>query len=244
MKIAVVMPTYNEAEGIIDFLLELNSALRPNDVKFIVIDDCSTDRTYEIVQKLSEMDISVDVFPNEINLGHGPSTLRALRRGLDSGAEIIVSIDGDGQFLGEDVLNVVHRLSRSEIDLVEGVRTFRNDPIYRRAVSLTTRILVASRSRRMPQDANTPLRAYRVETLKFVLDKLPGSISIPNLLISSLCRANRFSISELEVRSIPRRGTDPQGSTWGKGKANIPTKRFLKFCINAVREWFNTPLKG
>jgi dolichol-phosphate mannosyltransferase len=244
MKIAVVMPTYNEAEGIGDFLLELNTALDSYDVTFIVIDDCSGDGTAEVVQTFVGKNLSVKIFPNESNLGHGPSTLKALRCGLGTGAEIIVSIDGDGQFLGEDVKRVVDSLLKSELDLVEGVRTFRNDPIYRQIVSLSTRLLVALRVRKMPLDANTPLRAYKAETLKFVLNRLPESISIPNLLISSLSRANKFSIHELEVRSIPRRGTNPQGSTWGKGKASIPTKRFLKFCFNAVSEWFNTSIKS
>jgi dolichol-phosphate mannosyltransferase len=244
MKIAVVMPTYNEAEGIGDFLLELNTALESYDVTFIVIDDCSGDGTIEVVRTFVGNKLSVEIFSNESNLGHGPSTLKALRCGLGTDAEIIVSIDGDGQFVGEDVLRVVDSLSKSKLDLVEGVRTFRNDPMYRQIVSLSTRLLVALRVRKMPLDANTPLRAYRAETLEFVLNQLPESISIPNLLISSLTRANKFSIQELEVRSIPRRGANPQGSTWGKGKASLPTKRFLKFCVNAVSEWFNTPLKN
>ena len=244
MKVAVVMPTYNEAEGISEFLLELNTALHLHEVRFIVIDDCSGDGTVEAVRVLAEDNLSVEIFPNEFNLGHGPSTLKALRCGLDTGAEIIVSIDGDGQFLGEDVLSVVASFSNPNLDLVEGVRTFRNDPIYRQIVSLSTRLLVALRVRKMPLDANTPLRAYKAETLEFVLHKLPESISIPNLLISSISRANNFSIHELEVRSIPRRGANPQGSTWGKGKASLPTKRFLKFCINAASEWFHTPLKS
>lgn len=244
MKIAVVMPTYNEAEGISDFLLEMNTALDSHDVTFIVIDDCSGDGTVAAVRGLAGNNLSVEIFSNEFNLGHGPSTLKALRYGLNSGAEIVVSIDGDGQFLGEDVHKIVANLVDSEFDLVEGVRTFRNDPIYRQIVSLSTRLLVALRVGKMPLDANTPLRAYKAETLKFVLKRLPESISIPNLLISSLSRANEFSIRELEVRSIPRRGTNPQGSTWGKGKASLPTKRFLKFCGNAVSEWFNTSVKS
>jgi glycosyltransferase involved in cell wall biosynthesis len=244
MKIVVVMPAYNEAEGISEFLLEINTALHLFDVRFIVIDDCSSDGTVEAVRELAGDNLSVEIIPNEFNLGHGPSTLKALRYGLGTGAEIIVSIDGDGQFLGEDVLSVVASFSKSELDLVEGVRTFRNDPIYRQIVSLSTRLLVASRVRKMPLDANTPLRAYKAETLEFVLKRLPESISIPNLLISSLSRANGFSIHELEVRSIPRRGTNPQGSTWGNGKASLPTKRFLKFCGKAVSEWFSTSLKS
>ena len=45
MHFAVVMPVYNEEEGIAEFLRELASALTAHRVTFIVINDCSTDGT-------------------------------------------------------------------------------------------------------------------------------------------------------------------------------------------------------
>jgi len=244
MRIAVVMPAWNEAEGICDFIEELNAAMVGWEPVFIVVDDCSTDGTAAKVLSLASSNISVTLHLNSKNAGHGPSTITALQLGLTTGVDTVVSIDGDGQFVGEDVARIVKVMMRSGVDVVEGVRTQRDDPLYRRAVSLTTRLLVGSRARTMPQDANTPLRAYRSTVLKSILAVVPEKASTPNLIISVICRRWDLSLMEVSVMSIPRRGSDPEGSTWGKAHRRFPTKRFLTFCAKAVVEWFTTSVNA
>lgn len=103
----MVMPAWNEAEGITSFLRELNTALVGCSPRFIVVDDCSTDGTAEVVRSLAAERIEVQAHEQPHNAGHGPSTLRALRLGLESGSAIIVATDGDGQFVGSDVRRVL-----------------------------------------------------------------------------------------------------------------------------------------
>lgn len=240
MTIAVVMPAWNEEEGIAEFLTELHDSLAKWDPIFIVIDDKSTDNTVGVVQELEATGLPVTVMTNDINSGHGPTTIRALRAGLQTQADAIVGLDGDGQFLGSDVASVVATLMDSSADVVEGVRRSRTDPLYRRAVSAATCGLVWLRSRTWPIDANTPLRAYRPEVLETLLNQVPESASTPNLLISALCRQGEINILEVPVRSIPRRGSDQQGSTWKARSRSLPSKRFLRFCTQAAREWWST----
>jgi len=45
MTISVVMPAFNEEEGIVEFLSELNESLSQFDPFFVVVDDLSTDGT-------------------------------------------------------------------------------------------------------------------------------------------------------------------------------------------------------
>lgn len=243
MTIAVVMPAWNEAQGITGFLTELQDALSRWDPVFIVVDDCSSDRTAEVAAAVAETGIRCQVHRNDRNLGHGPTTLRALRLGADLEPEAVIAIDGDGQFIGADVAAVVERLLVSSADVVEGVRRERGDPLYRRLVSASTRTLVWTRAHERPADANTPLRAYRPEVLTRLLATLPPSASTPNLLISALCRQWGLRVIELPVRSIPRRGPDKQGSTWQNRRASLPSKRFVRFCVNAAQEWVTTPTR-
>ena len=49
-SVAVVMPVYNEADGIAEFLMEIDESLAG--VTVIVVDDCSTDMTVKIVESL------------------------------------------------------------------------------------------------------------------------------------------------------------------------------------------------
>ena len=237
MTVAVVMPAWNEAEGIAGFLRELNDDLSRFDPTFIVVDDCSADDTADVVRAVAASGVQVEVHTNDRNLGHGPSTLRALRLGLDMNPDAIVALDGDGQFVGSDVASVVEKLLTSQADVVEGVRRERNDPLYRRGVSAATRGLVWARTRQHPADANTPLRAYGPIVLSQLLAVLPPLASTPNLLISAICRRSGLRIMEIPVRSIPRRGSDQQGSTWKNRSKSLPSRRFVDFCTNATREW-------
>jgi len=128
--------------------------------------------------------------------------------------------------------------------VVEGVRTGRQESWYRVVVSAGTRALVWARSRRLPRDANTPLRAYRSEFLKDALQRIPADALTPNLLISALSRRGFVVLCEVSVNSIPRRGSEIQGSTWGPKRSVFPNRRFVTFCTKAAREWLTTPLGG
>jgi len=245
MAVTIVMPAYNEEEGIAGFIEELATELKLFEPSFIVVNDLSTDATEARVKDLSQAQIPVEVHTNSVNLGHGPSTLRALKFGLASHADIIVAIDGDGQFLGTDVARLVQIIVEDlEIDVIEGVRQHRDDPVYRVIVSSVTRNLVWSRARVRPIDANTPLRVYRRQALIQLLDKLPENSMTPNLLISAKTRRQGVRHAEIDVQSIPRRGTDQGGSTWKAKTQSLPSKRFIKFCTQAAGQWLTTPLKN
>jgi dolichol-phosphate mannosyltransferase len=231
------MPVYNEGEGISSFLEELHESLSEYVTTFILVNDCSLDSTADVVESLKARGFPVSLHTNDINGGHGPSTLTALGLGVKSGAQIVVSTDGDGQFLGTDVSVLVRMAASGRWDIVEGVRTFRTDPAYRKVSTATTRALVWSRARQLPKDADTPLRVYRRDVLSSLIDSVPDQAMTPNLLLSMLSRRRGRTIAEVNVRSIPRRGSEAIGATWGRGSL-FPSKRFVTFCVGATREGY------
>lgn len=237
-SIAVVMPAFNESEGISGFLEELASELPRDSVNFFVVDDCSTDSTLEVLHKTKEQSrLSINVLVNNRNLGHGPSTVRALAAGLNSGAQVIAACDGDGQVSGADMRRIIDRLELGDVVYVEGVRVSRGDAFYRRAVSQAIRFLVLLRCRKLPRDANTPFRAYRRESLAAILGSGRVGDVIPNLDIATYVRISDMKLAELPVQARPRRGSDVTGSTWGRGMSILPNRNFIRFCIRAVIDW-------
>ena len=236
------MPAFNEAEGIKEFLRELhNDLILEFEPLFIVVNDASSDATAEAASSLAEQGLAIRVVTNDRNSGHGVSTRRALELGLEDGAPMVLAIDGDGQFKGDDVRRVAAELrARPNVEVIEGVRTSRTDPTYRKITSAATRTLVWSRCRLHPEDANTPLRVYRRDTLVRLLNALPNDVLTPNLFISTMVRKWRIPTAEIRVQSIPRRGSTAAGSTWGARSINLPTKRYLKFCSQATVQWFTT----
>jgi dolichol-phosphate mannosyltransferase len=235
-RIAVVMPAFNEAEGIVGFLEEIVQAFQEGQVSVLVVDDASTDGTAATVTAAAERGLPVRVVVNQPNRGHGPSTLRALRCGLDEGVDVVVAVDGDGQFLGTDIAAVAVRAQAEGVP-VEGCRFDRSDPWFRRLVSGVTRLLVRAASGTNPQDANTPLRAYPATLLQALLDRLSKDLVTPNLIISALLRRDGVTIIEMPVRSLPRRGSTAAGSTWGQRVHILPSRRFIMFCWRAFTQW-------
>ena len=238
MNVHVVMPAFNEAEGISGFLEDLNAELAPWNPAFTVVDDCSLDDTSGAVASASASGIAATVVLNATNMGHGPSTIRALTAGVESQASFILAMDGDGQFSPADVRRVLETLIDSaSTDIVEGVRVRRDDPWFRTSVSFVTQVLVWSKTRQLPPDANTPLRAYRREVLEVLLSEIPDEAMTPNLLISVLSRKGPFTIAQVPVSALPRRGASEVGTTWGRSSRLLPSKRFVQFCWNAGKQW-------
>ena len=237
MSFVVVMPAYNEAEGITEFIREVLAAFDALEVSVIVVDDASGDSTPAALAELQEQGLPVTALRNDRNLGHGPSTIKALAAGLSAGHEVVVAVDGDGQFRGPDIARVASLVHTSGADVVEGARIGRGDPHYRRAVSSATRLLVRSACGLSPRDANTPLRAYRRNRLEQLLEGVPEDAMTPNLLMSASVRRNGWQIIETEVASLQRRGASSVGTTWGASRIQLPSRRFLMFCGRAFAQW-------
>jgi glycosyltransferase involved in cell wall biosynthesis len=237
MSVAIVMPAWNEASGISEFLNEIHESFAGIEHTLIVVDDCSTDQTVAVVSELRDSGLPIIVTSNASNSGHGPTTLTALQLGLDTDADTVIALDGDGQFLGKDILHCYQELLRTEVQIIEGIRTRKNDPLYRKFTTYSTRVLVWTRCRNFPPDANTPLRVYRREILQKIITKIPSHSLVPNLMISTYVRANKIPVGFVVVDFIDRRGDNPKSTTWGRSKSYLPSKRFIKFCGKATKSW-------
>lgn len=235
-RIAIVMPVYNEAKSIEDFVWEILSHPGSSDTTLHIVDDMSDDGSSELLDLIAANNPRILVSHNTQNMGHGPSTIRALQAGLMSKADVIVSTDGDGHIETENLFELAQSAwERNRV--VEGSRTSRDDPLFRRVVSLVTRLLVGARAGALPKDANTPHRAYPRKYLAGLLERLPQKGSIPNLLISAISRSSEGAVWEQPITVIGRNVGDPRGSTWGQRRSAVPSSRFVRFCIKAAVEW-------
>ena len=240
--LAIVMPAYNEAEGIGGFIDEIRQHVAglAERVTFVVADDRSTDATAEVLTGID--DVRVETQP--VNRGHGPTALAAYRAGLALSPDLLVHVDGDGQFLGPDMARLIGAIESTGADVVHGVRRDRTDPWYRRALTACVGLLVACAAGRRVPDVNTPLRAYRPATAQGLLDLLPGDAEVPHVHFSLAEARGGLTVRYLRVRSIPRRGASEHGTMWGGGvKALVPPARLRGFAMRALREVWNWSLR-
>ena len=86
----IVLPAYNESKIIQEVIKEIQDA---GYRKIIVVDDGSQDNTYEVARTLPD----VIALRHKINRGKGAATKTGMEAAKHLGAEIIITMDSDGQ---------------------------------------------------------------------------------------------------------------------------------------------------
>lgn len=112
-KVIAVLPAYNEEKSIAGMVLNTTKYVD----KVLVIDDGSTDNTYE-----NSKNAGAIVIKHIINRGAGAATWTGIQAALKIEADIIVTIDADGQHLPGDIPRIIKPILENEADVVIGSR--------------------------------------------------------------------------------------------------------------------------
>lgn len=124
MKLACI-PAYNE-ENNIETLVKSTK----NYVDIVVVcDDGSTDNTANIAKKAGAIVIS-----HKKNQGYGSAIISLFNYARENNAEIMITLDGDGQHDPDEISLLVNALTKHNVDVVIGSRFLNSDneaPKYR-----------------------------------------------------------------------------------------------------------------
>ncbi|HNZ86253.1 MAG TPA: glycosyltransferase family 2 protein [bacterium] len=112
-KIFIIIPAWNEEKNISSVLDELTTQYE----NIVVINDSSTDKTSEIVKKYP-----VVLLEHIINRDQGASLQTGNDYALKNGADIIVHFDADGQFLVNEIKDLINPIMNGDYDIVFGSR--------------------------------------------------------------------------------------------------------------------------
>jgi glycosyltransferase involved in cell wall biosynthesis len=113
MKIFVAIPCLNEER----FIGDIVERARKYVDKVIVVDDGSTDRTSVVAR-----DAGAEVIRHQASLGAGAATSTAFKAAKEQGADILVTIDGDGQHNPDEIPRLIQPISEGKADFVIGSR--------------------------------------------------------------------------------------------------------------------------
>lgn len=239
-SLAFAIPAYNEADGIVGFLREIDEWFADwnGDVTFVVVDDRSTDGTAEALEQgQQELRAELRVVTTEQNGGHGHAVLRAYREAIATGADLTLQVDGDGQFDGRDVRRVADDLCQSGADVAIAKRRDRCDPWFRKILTRLLRSYLQRRTGLKVMDPNCPLRAYRSLVLDALLADVAKSATVPNVYLAILGDRAALATVELIVEHRDRRGPTAQGTMWGGGQRRVLIpKRLMVFVWRAFHE--------
>jgi len=117
--IAVVIPCYRVRDSILDVLSGIGAECN----SIYVVDDACPEGTGDHVEANST-DPRVRVLRNPRNLGVGGATMTGYRAAIESHAEVIVKLDGDGQMNPAFIPRLIRPLLDGEADYAKGNRFF------------------------------------------------------------------------------------------------------------------------
>jgi len=197
-RVSIIIPAYNEEESLPILFEELAKLIecRP-DYEVILVDDGSTDRTYQKALECQKKYSFAKVARHRRNFGK----TRALLSGLDQAeGEIIVLLDADLQYMPEDVPKLVAAIDNGS-DVVTG---WKQGKYEKRLVSSIYNRL-SRRIFKIPIHDQNAVKALR----RGVLDDLPLRKDWHRYIIA-LAVDRGYTVTEVKVTLHPRRFGSPK----------------------------------
>ena len=205
-----VIPAHNESKCISKIVEETRRYVD----EVIVVDDGSTDDTLE-----RALECGAIVCRNERKMGMWAALRKGFSIALNRGANIVVTLDGDGQHDPKEIPKFLLSLSNG-IDVVLGVRKFDdNMPLIRQISNWLTTLMINSLFPIKVSDSQCGYRAYNRRALSSLSLTSVGFEGATESLIK-LGSAD-FQISEIPIETI-------YGAEKSKMNAIRDTWRFLK----------------
>jgi hypothetical protein len=184
-KIAILVPAYNEAENIGTVLDRMPTEVCGVPTAVLVVDDGSRDGTGDVAAEHGAV-----VARHVINRGGGAALRTGYRLMVESGAEIVVTLDADGQHLPSEMERLVKPVLDGEVDVAHGSRVLgqadRNHFARELGIVFFNR-LVSAITRTHVTDCSNGYRAVRTTVL-------------PQLVL----RQEQFHTSEFMIEAIKR----------------------------------------
>lgn len=162
-RLSVLVPVFNEEENLADLGNEIREALASIDYEVVLVDDGSTDRSFDRIQELAKADPRFKA----VRLGTNFGQTAAMAAGIaHANGALIACLDSDLQNDARDIPRLIAKLDEG-FDVVSGWRYRRQDPwLTRRLPSQAANAFISRVTGVGLHDYGCTLKLYRAEYLK------------------------------------------------------------------------------
>lgn len=224
VSISAFFPVYNDWATIPAMVLLVDSALKrlASEYEIILVDDGSNELTKKMLEELVPKFDKIKLITHHKNRGYGG----ALKSGIYSAKyDYIFYTDGDAQYNPQEIELLVDKLS-DEIDIVNGYKIERNDPLYRKIMGkiyvMITRMMFGFKIR----DVDCDFRLMRRRLFDDLKLEFSSGVICVEMISRLTMRGARFA--EVPVNHYYR--------TSGKSQF-FNFKRLFKTTINIFQLW-------
>lgn len=205
IRIAAVVPAYNEEEAIADVVNDINVMAEKENlhIDVVVVNDCSKDNTANVISKLKCIALNLP-----INLGIGGAVQTGFKYALKNGYDYAIQVDGDGQHPASEIPKIVNMAVSGTYDVVIGSRFIKKEGFQSSAVrrmginyfKWLNRLLLGV----TVHDSTSGFRLINKEVLKVVSDYYPDEYPEPEAIVVYSLKG--FKTGEVAVTMQERQG--------------------------------------
>ena len=201
MKILVIIPAYNEEESIEKVIKSLS--LVSEDLQYIVINDCSTDTTVNVLRNMNANYINLP-----INLGIGGGVQTGYLYAREHGFDIAIQLDGDGQHDAKYIPELILPIVEGRADITIGSRYvnnegFQSSRMRRFGIRFLSRLIKICCGVQV-RDVTSGFRAVNRKMIEVFADEYAQDYPEPEAIITAAMHGARFE--EVPVIMNERQG--------------------------------------
>lgn len=195
----VIIPAYNEEGAIVDTVKNIKENAPTFDI--IVINDCSTDGTKDLLEKND-----IDHINLPMNLGIGGAVQTGYIYAEENWYDIAVQMDGDGQHDAAYLDEMLNRMKKENADMVIGSRFIENEGfqssgLRRAGIGFFTR-WIRMLTHQTVTDPTSGMRMVNRRVIEFFAEYYPKDYPEPETVVSLL--KHGYSITEVPVQMLAR----------------------------------------
>lgn len=205
LRVAAIVPAFNEEHAISDVVYSLNAVDTKGQFQLdtVVVNDCSTDATSDIIATLNCIALNLPV-----NLGIGGAVQTGFKFAFENGYDFAVQVDGDGQHPAEEIPRLLSAALEQNINVVIGSRFismegFQSSAMRRFGINYfkwLNRILVGV----TVNDSTSGFRLIDRNVLELVQENYPDEYPEPETIV--VYALHKFKIAEVQVNMKDRQG--------------------------------------
>lgn len=139
-SVTVIVPCFNEEGNIQETMREIENALNGlvSDYEVLIFNDCSTDRTKDVVDAIAKTNPRVKVTHNLTNRGLGFN----YRKGVElASKEYVIMVPGDNEVSGESIRTICEQIGKADI-VIPYIENYTVRPLHRQGFSRAFTLLV------------------------------------------------------------------------------------------------------
>ncbi len=219
MRLSVLIPVYNERTMVERSVAQVLSAPLPEDMdrEIIIVDDCSTDGTSEILDRLAAREPSIRLFRKTVNEGKGAAVRTAIR---EAHGDFCLIQDADLEYDPSEYPSLLRPLLNGHADAVFGSRYLvrqqtRILPFWHSTINKTLTLLSNMFCNLNLTDMETCYKVFRTDLLKSIPIRSDRFGFEPEITMK--CAKRKFRIYEVPISYHGRTYEEGKKIRWKDG---------------------------